>query len=94
MTLDEALAECPLVAIVRGVRPDEVSDHAEALCAAGVRGIEVPLNSPDAFKSIAALAGGLQQDCLVGAGTVLHAADVHRAHSAGGRLVVKMKPAA
>ena len=46
MTLDEALAVCPVVAIVRGIRPDEALAHAEALYAAGVRGLEVPLNSP------------------------------------------------
>ena len=56
MTLDDALAECPVVAILRGVRPDEVLDHAEALFAAGVRGIEVPLNSPDPLESIRRLA--------------------------------------
>jgi 2-dehydro-3-deoxyphosphogalactonate aldolase len=50
--------------------------------------IEVPLNSPDPFKSIAALAAGARPDCWVGAGTVLNAEDVRRTHAAGGRLVV------
>ena len=48
----------------------------------------MPLNSPEPFASIAALAAGLQRDCLVGAGTVLDADDVRRTHAAGGRLVV------
>ena len=52
MTLEDALAQCPVVAIVRGVRPDEILDHAEALFTAGVRGVEVPLNSPDPLASI------------------------------------------
>ena len=44
MTLDEALAQCPVIAILRGVRPDEVLDHAQILFEAGLRAIEVPLN--------------------------------------------------
>jgi len=47
MTLDEALAVCPMVAILRGVKPDEVIDVSQALFEAGVRGVEVPFNSPD-----------------------------------------------
>jgi 2-dehydro-3-deoxyphosphogalactonate aldolase len=85
---EASLDNAPLIAILRGVRPDDVLAIADVIYGAGIRIIEVPLNSPDPFKSIAALAAGLQPDCLVGAGTVLHAADVHRAHSAGGRLVV------
>lgn len=85
---EASLNNAPLIAILRGVRPDDVLAIAKVIYGAGIRIIEVPLNSPDPFKSIAALAAGLQQDCLVGAGTVLHADDVHRAHSAGGRLVV------
>jgi 2-dehydro-3-deoxyphosphogalactonate aldolase len=85
---EASLNNAPLIAILRGVRPDDVLAIAKVIYRAGIRIIEVPLNSPEPFKSIAALATGLQQDCLVGAGTVLHADDVHRAHSAGGRLVV------
>ena len=68
MTLDEALESCPLIAILRGVRPDEVLDHAQALVGAGLRAIEVPLNSPDALTSVARLAEALAGDCLCGAG--------------------------
>jgi 2-dehydro-3-deoxyphosphogalactonate aldolase len=77
-----------LVGILRGVVPERVIGVAEVLYTAGIRVIEVPLNSPDPFASIAALAGALPSDCLAGAGTVLNAQDVRRTHEAGGRLVV------
>jgi 2-dehydro-3-deoxyphosphogalactonate aldolase len=80
--------DCALVAILRGVLPERVIDVSNVVYAAGFRVIEVPLNSPDPFKSIAALAAGAQPDCWVGAGTVLSAEDVRRTHAAGGRLVV------
>jgi 2-dehydro-3-deoxyphosphogalactonate aldolase len=88
MQSEAPLAPNALVGILRGVLPERVIGVAEVLYTAGIRVIEVPLNSPDPFKSIAALAGALPSDCLVGAGTVLNAQDVHRAHAAGGRLVV------
>ena len=88
MTLDEALAHCPLIAILRGVRPDEVVDHASALFDAGIRAIEVPLNSPDPLESVAQLAGLFAGACLCGAGTVLSAAEVEAVAAAGGRLIV------
>ena len=77
-----------LVGILRGVVPEKVIDVAKVLYAAGFRIIEVPLNSPQPFISISALAGALPSDCLVGAGTVVAVQDVHRTHAAGGRLVV------
>jgi 2-dehydro-3-deoxyphosphogalactonate aldolase len=77
-----------LIGILRGVAPEKVIDVARVLYAAGFRAIEVPLNSPNPFDSIAALAGALPSDCLVGAGTVLTGQDVHRTHGAGGRLIV------
>ena len=85
---DAPLSKMPLIAILRGVRPPDALAVANVIYAAGIRIIEVPLNSPEPFDSIAALAGGLHQDCLVGAGTVLHPDEVRRAHAAGGRLVV------
>lgn len=88
MTFDEALAACPVVAILRGVRPDEVGHHAQGLVEAGVRAIEVPLNSPDPLSSIARLAQDFGETCLCGAGTVLTVAEVEAVAAAGGRLVV------
>lgn len=86
--LTEWLNECPLVAILRGVRPDEVIDVTLALVQAGFRIVEVPLNSPDPLASIALLAGRFGATILVGAGTVLDPRDVARVADAGGRLVV------
>jgi len=88
LTLDDALAEMPLVAILRGVRPDEVAPIADAIVAAGIRLIEVPLNSPEPFVSIAKLAETLAGKALVGAGTVLSVADVDKVAAAGGTLIV------
>ncbi len=88
MDLRTALAACPLVAILRGVRPEEAEPIAEVLIAAGLRVIEVPLNSPDPFDSIARLARRFGGQALVGAGTVMTAADLDRVHAAGGRLLV------
>ena len=83
----EGIAALPLVAILRGVRPEEAVDVGRALVAAGWRLIEVPLNSPEPLKSIAALVQALP-DALVGAGTVLTAAAVRDVQAAGGRMVV------
>jgi 2-dehydro-3-deoxyphosphogalactonate aldolase len=88
MTLDDALAECPVVAILRGVRPDEVLAHAEALFAAGVRGIEAPLNSPNPLESIRMLARAYGERMAVGAGTVLSAERVDAVAEAGGKIIV------
>ena len=78
----------PIVAILRGVRPDEVVQIAGALYDTGVRIIEVPLNSPDPLDSIARLAAKFGDRCLCGAGTVLDLADVDRVKAAGGKLIV------
>lgn len=88
MTLDEALAQSPVVAILRGVRPDEVLAHAAALYDAGVRGIEVPLNSPDPLDSIGKLSAAWGERMVVGAGTVLVKAKVEEVARAGGRIIV------
>jgi 2-dehydro-3-deoxyphosphogalactonate aldolase len=79
---------CPLIAIVRGVTPDEAEAIGEAIRDGGIRMVEVPLNSPDPFDSISRLRARLGDDMLVGAGTVLDPADVARVRDAGGRLVV------
>ncbi|MDX3900421.1 MAG: 2-dehydro-3-deoxy-6-phosphogalactonate aldolase [Sphingobium sp.] len=84
----EAFARCPLVAILRGVRPDEVEAIGEALVGAGFSLIEVPLNSPDPLVSIERLARSLEGRALVGAGTVLTAGQVAQVAEAGGRIIV------
>jgi 2-dehydro-3-deoxyphosphogalactonate aldolase len=77
-----------LVAILRGVVPQRVIGVANVLYEAGIRIIEIPLNSPDPFSSITALAGAKLADCLVGAGTVLSSDDARRTQAAGARLIV------
>lgn len=77
-----------LVAILRGVHPDEVVAIGSAIFEAGIEAIEVPLNSPDPFLSIEKLATALPPSALVGAGTVLAAAQVDDLHNAGGKLLV------
>lgn len=88
MKLAEALAACPVVAIVRGIRPQEAIEHVEQLYAAGVRGVEVPLNSPDPMDSIRRIAEAFGDRMAVGAGTVLTAAGVDEVARAGGRIIV------
>ena len=82
------LDRLPLVAILRGVTPDEVVGIGGALVEAGFAIIEVPLNSPDPLESIRRLAAALGPDVLVGAGTVLTAAAVEDVAAAGGRIIV------
>jgi len=88
MTLDDALAACGLVAILRGIKPGEAVGVGETLFSAGIRIIEVPLNSPDPFASISALAKSSAGRFLVGAGTVLKPEQVDLLHAAGGTLCV------
>lgn len=88
ITLAEATRRCPLIAILRGVRPDEVVEIAGALIDAGFATIEVPLNSPDPLASIAALAAHFGDRVLIGAGTVLTAAQAEAAAEAGARLLL------
>ena len=85
----------PIIAILRGVRPDEVEDIGDVLLASGIDRIEVPLNSPDPYDSIARLARRLGDAAMIGAGTVLEPEQVAQVAAAGGRLVVSpdMNPA-
>jgi len=86
--LQHYLDECPLVAILRGVTADEAEAIGEAAYEGGIRMLEVPLNSPDPLHSIELLAKRFGERALVGAGTVIDAADVARIRDAGGRLIV------
>jgi len=82
------LEECPLVAILRGLTPDEAEAVGEALVEAGFRLIEVPLNSPRPLESIARLAARFGEVAMIGAGTVTTAAQVAEVRDAGGALIV------
>lgn len=86
--LDTYLKDLPLIAILRGVTPDEIVAVGRALYDAGFRVIEIPLNSPQPFDSIRRLTAELGEDCLIGAGTVLTEAQVAEVDAAGGRLIV------
>lgn len=86
-TFRARFAACPLIAIIRGVAPDEAEAIGGALVDAGIRIIEVPLNSPDPLVSIERLANRFGE-ALIGAGTVLRAADVERVAAVGGRIIV------
>ena len=85
---EAAFAACPLVAILRGLTPEEAPAVGDVLVDAGFTLIEVPLNSPDPLRSIALLAERLADRALVGAGTVLQPAQVEAVGAAGGRLIV------
>ena len=85
---DRYFAECPLVAIIRGVTPEDAEATAAAIFQGGIRIIEVPLNSPRPFDSIEIIAKAFGDRALVGAGTVLKTDDVQRVQAVGGRLIV------
>ena len=84
----DKLNEIPLVAILRGITPGEVPDVGEVLVEAGFRAIEVPLNSPDALRSIDLLAKKYGDTICCGAGTVLSPEDVADVADVGGNLIV------
>ncbi|HEY7581246.1 MAG TPA: 2-dehydro-3-deoxy-6-phosphogalactonate aldolase [Acetobacteraceae bacterium] len=88
MELSPWLEQCPLIAILRGVTPDEVVAIGEALAVAGIAVAEVPLNSPRPIDSIARLVQAFGERLLIGAGTVLTPDHVAEIAGAGGRLVV------
>ena len=88
MTMDEALASLPIIAIVRGVEPDQAVSIGEALYDQGVRAMEVPLNSPEPLESIKRLATRFGDQMLIGAGTVLRVDDVAAVKAVGGQFIV------
>lgn len=83
-----AFAACPLVAVLRGIRPNEIEAVGTALIAAGFTILEVPLNSPEPYESITRLSALATDGILIGAGTVTSADEVARVANAGGRLIV------
>ena len=87
MVFRDVLSEFPLIAILRGLTPNDAPAVGAALVEAGFRVIEVPLNSPEPFVSIERLAKAYP-DAMIGAGTVLDPCDVDRVRDAGGRLIV------
>lgn len=88
MTLRDYLSSLPLIAILRGIAPDEVVPIGRALADAGFRIIEVPLNSPQPLESIRRLCAEVGEGCLIGAGTVMTVDQVEEIARAGGRLIV------
>jgi 2-dehydro-3-deoxyphosphogalactonate aldolase len=86
--LSSYLSPVPLIAILRGITPQEITQAGRVLYDAGFRCIEIPLNSPDPLVSIAALRAAVPDDCLIGAGTVLSPAQVLAVKEAGGKLIV------
>jgi len=88
LQLRDFLTDLPLIAILRGLKPENAEATGQALIEAGFRIIEVPLNSPDPFRSIAILARTMPKDVLVGAGTVLEPDLVNGVLDAGGKLIV------
>lgn len=88
MTLDETMAEMPIVAIIRGVTPSEVVAHVEALYDAGVRIVEIPLNSPDPLESLRRTVEAYGDRMICGSGTVLQVEQVDQVKAAGGHFLV------
>jgi len=86
--LKQALAANGLIAILRGLRPEEAQAIGQVLYDEGFRVIEVPLNSPSPYDSIRILRDSLPADCLIGAGTVLTAEQVQQVKAAGGQVIV------
>jgi 2-dehydro-3-deoxyphosphogalactonate aldolase len=86
--LDLWLQRCPLIAILRGVRPAEIKSICAALENAGICIVEVPLNSPNPLESISSLARSFGDRILVGAGTLTEPSQVSEVKAAGGRLIV------
>lgn len=85
---EKFMAECPAVAILRGITNAEVTAVCDALYEAGIRLLEIPLNSPDAVKSIAIASEHCKERMAVGAGTVLTVEDVNNVHKAGGTFII------
>lgn len=88
MELREYLQQCPVIAILRGIRPEEAEPVCAVLEDAGISILEIPLNSPDPFRSISAVSSRFGDRMLVGAGTVTQPDQISGILAAGGRFVV------
>ncbi len=88
IALDTWLEKMPVVAIIRGVQPDEAVEIGRAIHEAGIGVIEVPLNSPEPFESIKRLSIDLGEDCVIGCGTLLTEEDAKRVAKVGGQIAV------
>ena len=82
------LRECPIVAILRGINSDEVTEVCDVLYEFGIRLLEIPLNSPNAIESIAIAVKHCEGRQMVGAGTVLTPEDVESVHAVGGKFII------
>lgn len=88
LSLTDAMSRLPLLAILRGIPPEEAEAVTDALIASGFAIIEVPLNSPDPYSSIEMLAKKYGDRAIIGAGTVLRPSEVERVKAAGGTIIV------
>ena len=87
-SLADYLEKSPLIAILRGIKPEEVPDALKVLTGAGIRIVEVPLNSPQPLESLRLLAAQADGETLIGAGTVLTVDEVYAVAETGARLIV------
>ena len=87
-TLNNQLKKMPVVAILRGVKPDEVVEIGQAIKEAGISIIEVPLNSPQPFDSISRIVEALSDKCVIGCGTLVEIDDIHRLADTGATIAV------
>ena len=87
-SLNNQLKKMPVVAILRGVKPDEVVEIGQAIKEAGISIIEVPLNSPQPFDSISRLVEALSDECVIGCGTLVEIDDIHRLADTGATIAV------
>ena len=88
MTFADAISECGLITILRGITTEEIESVGQALVEAGIRVAEIPLNSPDPFTSIQKMATASKGKLVVGAGTVLNVQDVDLLKAHGGQISV------
>src|SRR5258708_20245442 len=88
LTWGEVLADLPLIAILRGITPDEAASVADALCRAGLKCLEAPLNSPSALESIRRMRDTVGARAMIAAGTVLTVDAVTDAAAAGAQIMI------